>query len=277
MVPLEAAEVLFSRFRLGAFQEIEDAGGSTQIDGFADAVKPGEVGGAGLLLAGAGALLLGDGLLLGRFVEGVFEPGAVRHTRQREDQHREGDDAGGEEAGQGRAAPDPLDRPLPPPRRPRLHRLVRQEPAQVLGQRLGARIALRRTFLQALQADRFEVAGAPRLKATRRHGLLVQDLKKLNGKPIADYSVSPFSGVKIETSVDHIDHICQLAGTSRHCAIGSDLDGGYGTEQTPMDLDSIADLQSLTTILARRGYSESDIAGIMHGNWIRKLSDALPS
>lgn len=85
------------------------------------------------------------------------------------------------------------------------------------------------------------------------------------------------TGCKIETSVDHIDHICQLAGTSRHCAIGSDLDGGYGTEQTPMDLDSIADLQSLTTILARRGYSESDIAGIMHGNWIRKLSDALPS
>ena len=70
---------------------------------------------------------------------------------------------------------------------------------------------------------------------------------------------------------------CQLAGSSRHCAIGSDLDGGYGTEQTPLDLDSIADLQSLATILARRGYSEADIAGIMHGNWIRKLSEALPA
>ncbi len=85
------------------------------------------------------------------------------------------------------------------------------------------------------------------------------------------------TGVKIETSVDHIDHICQLAGTSRHCAIGSDLDGGYGTEQTAMDLDSIADLQNLATILARRGYSPSDIAGIMHGNWIRKLSESLPA
>jgi membrane dipeptidase len=84
------------------------------------------------------------------------------------------------------------------------------------------------------------------------------------------------TGVKIETIVDHIDHICQLAGTSRHCAIGSDLDGGYGTEQTPLDLDSIADLQRLTDILARRGYSEGDIAGIMHGNWIRKLSESLP-
>jgi membrane dipeptidase len=84
------------------------------------------------------------------------------------------------------------------------------------------------------------------------------------------------TGCKIETIVDHIDHICQLAGSSRHCAIGSDLDGGYGTEQTPLDLDSIADLQRLTGILARRGFSESDIAGIMHGNWIRKLSESLP-
>jgi membrane dipeptidase len=84
------------------------------------------------------------------------------------------------------------------------------------------------------------------------------------------------TGVKIETIVDHIDHICHLAGTSQHCAIGSDLDGGYGTEQTAMDLDSIADLQRLKEILARRGYSPDDIAGIMHGNWIRKFRESLP-
>ena len=84
------------------------------------------------------------------------------------------------------------------------------------------------------------------------------------------------TGVKIETIVDHLDHICQLAGSARHCAIGSDLDGGYGTEQTAMDLDSIADLQSLTSILARRGYSQADVAGIMHGNWIRKFTESLP-
>jgi len=84
------------------------------------------------------------------------------------------------------------------------------------------------------------------------------------------------TGCKIETIVDHIDHICQLAGSARHCAIGSDLDGGYGTEQTPLDLDSIADLQRLSDILTRRGYSPTDIAGIMHANWIRKLSESLP-
>ena len=39
-----------------------------------------------------------------------------------------------------------------------------------------------------------------------------------------------------ETAVDHIDHVCQLAGNARHIGIGSDLDGGYGREQTPSDL-----------------------------------------
>jgi membrane dipeptidase len=82
---------------------------------------------------------------------------------------------------------------------------------------------------------------------------------------------------RIATVADHLDHICQLAGTTRHCAIGSDLDGGYGTEQTPLDMDSIADLQTLPAIFQQRGYSEADIAGIMHGNWIRKLSESLPA
>lgn len=79
--------------------------------------------------------------------------------------------------------------------------------------------------------------------------------------------------LKIERIVEHIDHICQLAGNTRHCGIGSDLDGGYGTEQTPMDLQSIADLQKLTTILADRGYSQEDVEAIMHGNWIRRLNE----
>ncbi len=85
------------------------------------------------------------------------------------------------------------------------------------------------------------------------------------------------TGVMISHAADHIDHICQMAGNARHCGIGSDLDGGYGTEQTPLDLQSIADLQSLAGILASRGYSAADVAGIMHGNWIRKLDQALPA
>ncbi len=80
--------------------------------------------------------------------------------------------------------------------------------------------------------------------------------------------------VTLATVVDHIDYVCQLAGSSRHAAIGSDLDGGLGREQSPRDLDTIADLQRLVELLAARGYGEADVAAILHGNWLRLLRGA---
>lgn len=77
--------------------------------------------------------------------------------------------------------------------------------------------------------------------------------------------------VTLRDVADHIDHICQLAGSSRHAAIGSDLDGGFGREQSPQDLDTIADLQRIGELLAERGYAPADVAAIMHGNWARLL------
>lgn len=78
-------------------------------------------------------------------------------------------------------------------------------------------------------------------------------------------------GLKLEKICEHIDHICQLAGNTRHVGIGTDLDGGYGTEQTPLDVDSIADLANLDGLLAARGYTPADIEGIFHGNFVRFL------
>ena len=80
--------------------------------------------------------------------------------------------------------------------------------------------------------------------------------------------------VTLNTVVDHMDHVCQLAGNSRHAGIGTDLDGGYGREQSPCDLDTIADLQKLAGLLADRGYSDDDIRAMMHGNWLRLLRQA---
>ncbi len=77
------------------------------------------------------------------------------------------------------------------------------------------------------------------------------------------------AGVKLETMVDHIDRVCQLAGNARHAAIGTDLDGGFGREQSPYDLDTIADLQRLPEMLRRRGYDEKAVEGILSGNWVR--------
>jgi len=82
------------------------------------------------------------------------------------------------------------------------------------------------------------------------------------------------SGVTMATYVDHIDRVCQLAGNTQHAAIGTDLDGGFGTEQTPADLDTIADLQRVPDLLRKRGYKDLDIEGIMYANWVRFFKKA---
>ena len=78
-------------------------------------------------------------------------------------------------------------------------------------------------------------------------------------------------GVTMEIMIDNIDHICQLAGDSFHVGIGTDLDGGFGKEQSPADLDTIADLQKLPSMLSKRGYTEKDIENIMSLNFINFL------
>lgn len=87
-------------------------------------------------------------------------------------------------------------------------------------------------------------------------------------------SVSKEMNCKLEVLIDHMDHICQLAGNSLHIGIGSDLDGAYGKEQSPYDIDTIADLQKIPDLLAKRGYSAADILNISHGNWLRFLKKA---
>lgn len=82
------------------------------------------------------------------------------------------------------------------------------------------------------------------------------------------------TGLRIEHIVAHIDYICQLAGNTNHVGIGSDLDGAFGKEQSPGDLDSIADLQTISGLLSARGYSDSDIEKIFWKNWVSFLDNA---
>ena len=86
---------------------------------------------------------------------------------------------------------------------------------------------------------------------------------------------TPNTVVGLSAVADHIDRICQLAGNANHAAIGSDLDGGYGTEQCPHDLDTIADLLKIADLLRERGYPEPDVEGIMWRNWVRFFTGAL--
>jgi membrane dipeptidase len=82
------------------------------------------------------------------------------------------------------------------------------------------------------------------------------------------------AGVTLEHMVDHIDHVCQLAGNALHSGIGTDLDGGFGREQCPTDLQTIADLRRVPGLLEKRGYSAQDITQITHANWINFLRRA---
>ncbi|WP_419801503.1 dipeptidase [Mucilaginibacter sp.] len=78
----------------------------------------------------------------------------------------------------------------------------------------------------------------------------------------------------LEVMIDHLDHICQLAGNCLHVGIGSDLDGAFGREQCPYDLETIADLQKMEDLLIKRGFSTEDVKNILSGNWIRFLRKA---
>ena len=78
----------------------------------------------------------------------------------------------------------------------------------------------------------------------------------------------------LEVIINHMDYICQIAGNALHIGIGSDLDGAFGKEQCPADLDTIADLQNLPSMFYKRGYSKEDVENIMYGNWLRFLRNA---
>ena len=91
---------------------------------------------------------------------------------------------------------------------------------------------------------------------------------------VRDQTTPQEAGVTLETVVRHIDHICQLTGNALHVGIGSDLDGGFGREQAPADLDTIVDLQRLPDLLRKRGYDTAAIEGIMYSNWLRFFKEA---
>ncbi|MGI9474948.1 MAG: dipeptidase [Rubripirellula sp.] len=85
---------------------------------------------------------------------------------------------------------------------------------------------------------------------------------------------SDVANADLDGLANHVDHVCQLLGTSSHTGIGTDLDGGFGTEQTPSDLDTIADLNRFQERLQIRGYDEAALDGICHGNFLSLLRRA---
>jgi membrane dipeptidase len=82
--------------------------------------------------------------------------------------------------------------------------------------------------------------------------------------------------VSLDAVLRHLDHVRELAGDARHSGIGSDFDGGAGSESTPQPFDTVADLGALADGLRAHDYSEDDISGILGGNFLRTFTQALP-
>ena len=87
----------------------------------------------------------------------------------------------------------------------------------------------------------------------------------------------PRSDVPPDMVAAQKDYICQRAGNAMHVGLGTDFDGGFGLQHIPEGLDTIADLQNLAPLLESRGYSTTDIARIMGGNWAEILRRTLPA
>jgi membrane dipeptidase len=91
---------------------------------------------------------------------------------------------------------------------------------------------------------------------------------------VRGHSTPKEMNVSLDQMIQNMDHICQQAGNALHVGIGTDLDGGFGKEQCPYDLDTIADLQKIPSMLAKKGYSQEDVENIMHRNFLRFLRTA---
>jgi membrane dipeptidase len=83
--------------------------------------------------------------------------------------------------------------------------------------------------------------------------------------------------VTLDTIVDEMKYICDLAGDALHVGIGSDFDGGFGAESIPYEMDTVADLQLVGHALSAANFKDDDVECILGGNWLRLLRGALPS
>jgi membrane dipeptidase len=69
--------------------------------------------------------------------------------------------------------------------------------------------------------------------------------------------------------VRHVRHVVDLTGSADHVGIGTDMDGGLGRDQIPVEIKTSADLPKVAEALSSNGFKDEDVEKIMGGNWIR--------
>ena len=86
----------------------------------------------------------------------------------------------------------------------------------------------------------------------------------------------PQGRATIDHCVAHVQRLADLMGHRRGVALGTDMDGGFGPGELPVDLDHPRKLDSLANALRTAGWSDQDVEGFAHGNWLRFLERSLP-
>lgn len=80
----------------------------------------------------------------------------------------------------------------------------------------------------------------------------------------------------LDDVVAHVRHICDLTGNTDHVAIGTDMDGGLGRNEIPVEIETSADLPKVAEALSKAGFTKEDVLAIMGGNWLRYFQRKLP-
>lgn len=108
---------------------------------------------------------------------------------------------------------------------------------------------------------------------SEREGVI--GLMPWNYKIVRDWSIQHQSNVTLEDFLQHILHICMVTGNTSCVGLGTSFDAGFGSESTPKEIDTIADLPLIFDILSLRGFSDEDIHKFAYGNWLRVLKNCL--
>jgi membrane dipeptidase len=118
----------------------------------------------------------------------------------------------------------------------------------------------------AVKADDDSLA-AVTATATKRHP---NDAAAVKTEVAAWRAKHPRPTASIAQVADHIDHIRKIAGVD-HVGIGSDFDG---ITENVVGLEDVSKYPALFAELARRGWTDADLAKLSNGNVLRILAEA---
>jgi membrane dipeptidase len=123
------------------------------------------------------------------------------------------------------------------------------------------------TFISQARFDysRAKAAEQARLEALHRY-----ETDAIKPAMEAWIAANPNPGATLSQVADHIDHIRAVAGIE-HIGLGGDFDG---ISEVISGLEDVSTYPTLLEELARRGYSDADLAAIAGGNLLRVMEEA---